>query len=708
MPALAAAAAPMDALVTAVPYAGADVTAIAAAAGACGVATLPHAGATLGAAMNAGVRATACEFVMLIAGARPVAPRWIGTLIDALTETAAGLVGPRVLLDDGAGEACGMLVCAAPRSLTGFTLQTYSGVRARIACDVLPPDGLVTTRAMFDRAGGFADDLGSGLEAIDFCMRVRACGGSVVLEPAATFARFAEPADASPADGLARRRRAFAERWRERADPHENFWPELTGTIACTDILQGEIAVYRAPLPATVAVVHGAEPRDPAAFLGRLRRSRLQPVQIVWSAAGAAPAGTIAAPDAIAAVRALTEVRSGNYVALVRTDTELGVDWLNELVNAAERAPHAAAATASEMDVMARTADARCTLVRLRGIPQHLRVEPAPTLDAAVADWLERAVDAGRNIERAPKAARVLGAGDPRSDEPARVAKRAPTAAFASIVMLSWNAVGYTETAIASIVAHTRTPHEIIIVDNGSARETTDRLRAIPGIRVIYNAVNTGFAYACNQGIAAARGTHVVLLNNDVVVADGWLEAMLDVLAREPAVGCAAPRTNRIVGRQQLDVPYTDVADMPAFAAQRAIDERGNWKRETRAVGFCLCLPRHVIDELGGLNPRYGIGNFEDDDFCMRLRAAGYDIAVCEDAFVHHFGSVSFQANAIDYRATIARNFAIFRAQWDLPDGGGEIAYDSMLPVRRGFIRERDYVPLPAPAGVGPEWTPPA
>ncbi len=115
-----------------------------------------------------------------------------------------------------------------------------------------------------------------------------------------------------------------------------------------------------------------------------------------------------------------------------------------------------------------------------------------------------------------------------------------------------------------------------------------------------------------------------------------------------------------------------------------------------------------MIDELGGLDPRYGIGNFEDDDFCMRLRAAGYDIAVCEDAFIHHFGSVSFQANAIDYRATIARNFAIFRAHWEVPDTGADIAYDSMIPVRRGFIRERDYIALPPPAGVRADWTPPA
>jgi GT2 family glycosyltransferase len=340
-------------------------------------------------------------------------------------------------------------------------------------------------------------------------------------------------------------------------------------------------------------------------------------------------------------------------------------------------------------------------------VPQHLRIEPAETFDAALAAWLARCVAAGRDIAALPRSATVVGPAG-AAIVPAAPVPAATIAPFASIVMLSWNAPEYTERAIESIRACTRVPHEIIIVDNGSGPETRARLDRIAGIRVIANAVNTGFAFACNQGLAAARGTHLVLLNNDVIVTAGWLEALIAVQQRNPAVGCSAPRTNRITGTQQIDdVPYgDDLAGLPAFAAARARDFRGQWTREYRVVGFCMCLDRRVVEEIGGLDPRFGTGNFEDDDYSMRIRAAGYDIAVCEDAFIHHFGSVSFRANNVDYTAAIARNQVLFAQHWNVTYYGN--SYDARFPFRRGFIRERDFVPLPAAQPVAADWQRPA
>ena len=103
---------------------------------------------------------------------------------------------------------------------------------------------------------------------------------------------------------------------------------------------------------------------------------------------------------------------------------------------------------------------------------------------------------------------------------------------------------------------------------------------------------------------------------------------------------------------------------MPALAAQRAVEQRGVWAYQTRVIGFCMCLDRRVVDEIGGLDPAYGTGNCEDDDYCMRLRAAGYEIALCEDSFIHHFGSVSFRTNKVDYWGTMATNLARFVERW--------------------------------------------
>jgi hypothetical protein len=136
---------------------------------------------------------------------------------------------------------------------------------------------------------------------------------------------------------------------------------------------------------------------------------------------------------------------------------------------------------------------------------------------------------------------------------------------------------------------------------------------------------------------------------------------------------------------------------MHAFAASRAREYAGEHYRTNRAIGFCLCISRAVIEEVGGIDPRYGMGNFEDDDFCIRVRAAGYQIAVCEDAFIHHFGSVSFATNKVDYSATMERNWKIFATRWNLPQTDPSKGYNPELAIRRGFTRERDFVALPEP-----------
>ena len=64
--------------------------------------------------------------------------------------------------------------------------------------------------------------------------------------------------------------------------------------------------------------------------------------------------------------------------------------------------------------------------------------------------------------------------------------------------------------------------------------------------------------------------------------------------------------------------------------------------RRDRLVGFCLLITREVIGAIGMLDEQFGIGSFEDDDYCLRAIAAGYRAVIAGDAFVHHFGSRTF------------------------------------------------------------------
>jgi GT2 family glycosyltransferase/tetratricopeptide (TPR) repeat protein len=329
-------------------------------------------------------------------------------------------------------------------------------------------------------------------------------------------------------------------------------------------------------------------------------------------------------------------------------------------------------------------------------------------LRASVLELAGRKPDAEESFKRAvplesKRASIELAAFYLREGRPAdakRVAEQALSGTrrrgLVSIVMLSWNAPQFTKLALESIRAHTSGEYEIVIVDNGSAAETVEWLKSLPDVRVIFNAENRGYAAGNNQGLAAARGEYVVLLNNDVVVTDGWLDGLLDAFDRVPGLGISAPRSNKVAGNQQVtDAVYADMTQMHGYARARRERFRGQHYLTDRAIGLCLCIARRVIDDVGGIDEQYGTGNFEDDDFCLRVRAAGYQIAVCEDVFIHHFGSQTFAANKVDWASTMRENWHKFAKKWGYPEAYPEQGYAPAVAIAKGFDRTRHYVALP-------------
>ncbi len=252
------------------------------------------------------------------------------------------------------------------------------------------------------------------------------------------------------------------------------------------------------------------------------------------------------------------------------------------------------------------------------------------------------------------------------------VAEAAVRAPKVSMILLVLNQLDHTRRCLESIERHTPESHEVILVDNGSGPETAKYLRDYaatkPGVRLITNAENRGFSAGNNQGLAVARGEFVMLLNNDTVVTEGWLTRMLAVFERHPETGIVGPVSNRVAGPQLVSpVDYTDLDGLPAFAAKWSREHAGRSEKLSRVIGFCLLARRAVIDRIGGLDERFGSGNFEDDDFCLRAGVAGFEIRIARDSFVHHVGGQTFQGAGIDYTASMRRNWEVFRKKWALP-----------------------------------------
>ncbi|MCL6446206.1 MAG: glycosyltransferase [Alicyclobacillus sp.] len=236
---------------------------------------------------------------------------------------------------------------------------------------------------------------------------------------------------------------------------------------------------------------------------------------------------------------------------------------------------------------------------------------------------------------------------------------------FSSIIILTHNKLAYTQACIESIREHT-TPgtYEIIVVDNHSTDDTRAWLSAQHDIICIFNDRNVGFPAGCNQGIRAARGENIVLLNNDTVVTHNWLENLLLCLYSAEDIGAVGPVTNNSSYAQSIPVSYETLEEMHEFARNYNQHDPQKWEQRLKLVGFCLVVRRRVIDQVGLLDERFSPGNFEDDDFCLRVLKSGYRLMLCRDTFIHHYGSTTFKDNVMVFNQLLLQNAKKFKEKW--------------------------------------------
>jgi GT2 family glycosyltransferase len=208
---------------------------------------------------------------------------------------------------------------------------------------------------------------------------------------------------------------------------------------------------------------------------------------------------------------------------------------------------------------------------------------------------------------------------------------------------------------------------ETILVDNASTDGTKEFLSCLGGdVTVIANATNLGFAKACNQGIGMAKGEHILLLHNDAVVTEGWLEKLLSHLDGHPETGMVGPMSNGASGPQRVpEVPYgDDMEEMQEFAYDFSGGSAGGTNVILGLGGFCLLVRKEVTDIIGGLDEGYVDGRFLVDDFCMRSCIAGYRNVIAENVFVHHSGGTGPGNGGIGRQTALQEDLRRFADRW--------------------------------------------
>ena len=225
------------------------------------------------------------------------------------------------------------------------------------------------------------------------------------------------------------------------------------------------------------------------------------------------------------------------------------------------------------------------------------------------------------------------------------------------IVVCVHNAIEETLGCLASLSHHTTIPHTVSIINDKSNESTREQLRRYvlgkPWIRLFENETNLGYTRSANIGLSSSSAEWTVLLNSDTIVTPGWLEGMFEVVKARPNVAMVGPLSNAaswqsvpelhdIKGGWSINpLPEgfspSDVARLVSELSLREFPEA------TLLNGFCTLMRRDVVEEVGYLDEAaFPMGYGEENDLCLRVRKAGYLLALADHVYVYHVKSASF------------------------------------------------------------------
>jgi GT2 family glycosyltransferase len=215
-----------------------------------------------------------------------------------------------------------------------------------------------------------------------------------------------------------------------------------------------------------------------------------------------------------------------------------------------------------------------------------------------------------------------------------------------SIVIPVYGQIAYTLNCLDSLFTHrSRFSAEVIVVDDASPDGSGALLAGLPQPRTLLQQTNRGFIGSCNIGAQAARGTWLVMLNNDTRVVDGWLDALIGSFARFPKAGLVGSKmlypdgslqeAGGIIWRDGSAWNYgrNDDPNRPHYAYARQVDY---------ISGCSIAIRRDTWTTLGGFDPRYTPAYCEDADLCLRVADSGQQVWFQpQSRIVHYEGKTS-------------------------------------------------------------------
>jgi GT2 family glycosyltransferase len=235
-----------------------------------------------------------------------------------------------------------------------------------------------------------------------------------------------------------------------------------------------------------------------------------------------------------------------------------------------------------------------------------------------------------------------------------------------SLVLVVHGRVDLAEKTLRSLARCGGPSFEVIVVDNASPDDAGDRLMArFEGAELIRSATNLGYGTAVDLGALRATGRYLGALNTDLEFHPDWLRHLVNALDRDRSAGVAGPmllgtggdvqEAGVVLGPDGTGYGYGDLArpDATEVTFGRYVDY---------VSGAAMIIRRPVFDAVGGFDPIYGTGYYEDADLCFSARQVGFRTWYEPMARVKHLGQGSFDPD--HRRRQVARNRPIFETRF--------------------------------------------
>lgn len=235
-----------------------------------------------------------------------------------------------------------------------------------------------------------------------------------------------------------------------------------------------------------------------------------------------------------------------------------------------------------------------------------------------------------------------------------------------SIVTVNYNHAETTLDLIESLSNITYPNIEIIVVDNASEEGSPAIIKEkYPRIILVESVLNYGFAGGNNLGIMRARGKYVLLLNNDTVVEPNFLEPLVKKMIDNPEIGALSPKLRYYYKKDTFQYAgFTEINKWTIRNETIGENEKDtgqyDYDRETAYThGAAMLVPMEVIKKVGMMSYEFFL-YYEEADWCIRIRNAGYKIFFVHNSVVYHKVSVTTGKQSTLKTHFLTRNRLVF------------------------------------------------